>query len=65
MALVSGKSTPRANIDFLMVLGVLGAFIFFMGFALLLPAGVDLIYDEHTGHSFLLSAGIAFSVGGL
>lgn len=65
MALVSGKSSHRANIDFMMVLGVLGSFIFFMGFALLIPAGIDVIYDQNTWHSFLISAGIAFSVGGL
>lgn len=55
----------RPTIDFLVVLGILGAFIFFMGFALLLPAGIDLIYGENTWFSFLLSAGIAFLVGGL
>ncbi|MBD3615988.1 MAG: TrkH family potassium uptake protein [Gracilimonas sp.] len=65
MALVSNSSAPRANIDFFMVLGILGAFIFFMGFALLMPAGVDLIYGQDTWHSFLVSAGIAFSLGGL
>lgn len=65
MALVSKSAAPRANIDFLVVLGVLGAFIFFMGFALMLPAGIDLIYGENTWHSFLISAGIAFSIGGL
>ncbi|MEX0844464.1 MAG: potassium transporter TrkG [Balneolaceae bacterium] len=65
MALVSNSSVTRANIDFLMVLGVLGAFIFFMGFALLLPAGIDLMYEQDTWHSFLISAGIAFFVGGL
>ncbi len=55
----------RPTIDFLVVLGILGAFIFFMGFALLLPAGIDLIYGEDTWLSFLLSAGIAFLAGGL
>ncbi|MEX0720793.1 MAG: TrkH family potassium uptake protein [Balneolaceae bacterium] len=54
----------RPNIDFLVVLGVLGAFIFFMGFALLLPAGIGLIYAEGTWHAFLSSAGIAFITGG-
>lgn len=65
MALISNSSAPRANIDFFMVLGILGAFIFFMGFALLMPAGIDLIYGQDTWHSFLVSAGIAFSLGGL
>ena len=58
------SNTPRAQIDFLVVLGVLGAFIFFMGFALLTPAIIDLVYGEDTWHSFLISAGIAFTVGG-
>lgn len=64
MAIVSNRSLGRVNIDFLMVFGVLGAFIFFMGFALLIPAGIDLIYEQNTWHSFLVSAGIAFGVGG-
>lgn len=54
----------RPTIDFFVVLGVLGAFIFFMGFALLLPAGIDLIYQQDTWHTFLISAGIAFTIGG-
>ncbi len=63
MLLIPNSSAPRANIDFLVVLGILGSFIFFMGFALLIPAAIDLIYGEDTWHSFLISAGIAFSVG--
>lgn len=54
----------RPNINFLVVLGILGAFIFFLGFALLIPAGIDLIYEEHTWHSFVISAGLAFVLGG-
>lgn len=54
----------RPSFDFLVVLGVLGAFIFFMGFALLFPAIIDLIYQEDTWHSFVISAGIAFTLGG-
>jgi trk system potassium uptake protein TrkH len=54
----------RPNIDFLVVLGILGAFIFFMGFALLLPLIIDLIYSEHHWDSWLISAGIAFALGG-
>ncbi len=61
----SAKSINRANINFLVVLGVLGAFIFFMGFAMLLPAAVDLFYGEQTWHAFAISAGIAFFVGGI
>ena len=43
----------RPTIDFLVVMGVLGAFVFFMGFALLLPAGIDLIYGQDTWFSFV------------
>lgn len=64
MALISNSGAPRATINFLVVLGVLGSFIFFMGFALLLPAVIDLIYNEGTWHAFLISAGIAFALGG-
>ncbi|MAL16135.1 MAG: potassium transporter [Balneola sp.] len=64
MSIAGATHLNRAKIDFLVVLGVLGAFIFFMGFALLLPAGIDLIYGEDTWHSFLFSAAIAFVVGG-
>lgn len=64
MATLYKSNAPRAKIDFLVVLGVLGAFIFFMGFALLTPAIIDLVYDQDTWHSFVLSAGIAFTVGG-
>ena len=55
----------RPTIDFLVVLGILGAFVFFMGFALLFPAIIDLIYGEDTWHAFLISAGIAFASGGI
>lgn len=58
------SSLNRPKIDFLIVLGILGAFIFFMGFALLLPLVIDLIYGEHHWDSWLISAGIAFTVGG-
>ena len=59
------SSLNRPKIDFLVILGILGAFIFFLGFALLLPVGIDLIYSEDTWLSFLISAGIAFISGGL
>ena len=49
----------------MVVLGILGAFIFFLGFALLIPVGIDLIYAEDTWHSFLVSAAIAFIAGGI
>lgn len=54
----------RPVIDFLTVLGVLGAFIFFLGFALLLPAVMDIVYKEESWAYFLISAGIAFGLGG-
>ncbi len=58
------SSLNRPRIDFRVISGILGSFIFFMGFALLLPLIIDLIYQEHMWHSWLISAGIAFSVGG-
>lgn len=54
----------RPTIDFLIVLGILGAFIFFMGFALLLPIIIDLVYGENNWQYFAFSASIAFVVGG-
>jgi trk system potassium uptake protein TrkH len=65
MALFGNNASPRASINISVVLGVLGAFIFFLGFALILPAVVDLIYGEETWHAFLSSAAIAYVVGGL
>ncbi|MCW9707357.1 TrkH family potassium uptake protein [Fodinibius salsisoli] len=58
------KSFKRPQIDFLTVLGILGAFVFFLGFALLIPMGIAFIYDEAVWHTFLYSASIAFVVGG-
>lgn len=63
--LPSSESLRRPNIDFLTVLGILGSFIFFLGFALLAPAGIALVYGEESWRAFLYSAGIAFVVGGL
>ncbi len=54
----------RPTIDFLVVLGILGAFVFFMGFALLLPIIIDLVYGEDTWKYFAFSASIAFVSGG-
>lgn len=65
MSLSNISAFNRTNLDVKVVLGVLGAFIFFLGFALLLPAGIDLIYEENTWHSFLVSALMAFGLGGL
>jgi trk system potassium uptake protein TrkH len=52
------------NIDFSTVLGVLGAFIFFLGFALLCPIIISIIYHEQDWYTFLISAAIAFGLGG-
>lgn len=52
------------HINYLNVLGILGAFIFYLGFALLAPMFIDLIYDEGIWHTFLYSASIAFILGG-
>jgi len=64
MASTPTISFPKPNIDFLTVLGILGAFIFFLGFALLLPMGIALLYEEEIWHTFLYSASIAFVAGG-
>jgi len=58
-------SLSRPKIDIYAVLGILGSFIFFLGFALLMPIAIDLVYEGSTWHSFLYSASIAFVVGGL
>ena len=55
----------RPNINFKTVFGILGAFIFFLGFALLTPMVIAFIYNEQVWHTFLSSASIAFVVGGL
>lgn len=54
----------RPHFEFTTVLGILGAFIFFLGFALLMPMVIAFIYDEEIWHTFLLSASIAFVMGG-
>lgn len=55
-------NTP--NINFHSVFGILGAFTFFLGFALLVPMVIAFIYDETVWHTFLYSASIAFVLGG-
>ena len=66
MAVSSVTTTlNRSTFHLRSVLGVLGAFIFFLGFALLAPIAIDLVYGQDTWHSFLYSATIAFVVGGL
>lgn len=56
-------SFNRPVIDILSVLGVLGAFVFFLGFALLLPMFIAFLFGEEVWHAFLTSAGISFIVG--
>lgn len=58
------SATSTSAIDYKMILGVLGSFIFFLGFALLLPMFIDFVYNEHTWQAFLVSAGISFILGG-
>lgn len=55
----------RAQFNLSTVLGILGAFIFFLGFALLLPMIIAFVYDEEVWHTFLYSASIAFVTGGI
>ena len=53
------------NINFSIVFGILGAFIFFLGFALLTPMIIAFIYEEAVWHTFLISASIAFVLGAI
>lgn len=64
MANTLNTSFKRAQFDFPSVLGILGAFIFFLGFALISPLIIALIYGEAIWNTFLYSAAIAFVVGG-
>lgn len=65
MAISSLRNLNRNSFSFQNVLGILGAFIFFLGFALLLPMLISFLYDEELWHTFLYSASIAFGTGGL
>lgn len=60
----SSLSFKRPQMNIFVVLGILGAFVFFLGFALMIPALIAVIYKEDTWSAFLISAGIAFVVGG-
>jgi trk system potassium uptake protein TrkH len=59
------KSGIRPKIDFKLILGILGAITFFMGFALITPIPIALIYGESFWWTYLVSAGFAFVVGGM
>lgn len=58
------RNLNRKPFSFRNVLGILGSFVFFLGFALLAPMGISLIYEEELWHTFLYSASIAFITGG-
>ncbi len=45
------------------VASTLGALLFFLGIALLAPAGVAAIYGESAGWSFLITAGLSLALG--
>ncbi|MGM0589319.1 MAG: TrkH family potassium uptake protein [Bacteroidota bacterium] len=62
--LKSRTSFNRPVIDVFSVLGVLGAFVFFLGFALLIPMLIAFLFEEPVWHAFLSSAMISFVVGG-
>ena len=65
MAPIPPPGTMVMNIlDVRPIVGILGALLFFLGAALLLPMAVGLIYGESTWWAFGVSALIGFSVGG-
>lgn len=61
----SNFSFKRPTIDFLSVLGILGVFIFFFGFALLVPIIIAFIYHESVWTAFAYAALAAFISGGI
>lgn len=58
------SNARRPTIDLRLIAGVLGAFITFVGVALLLPAIVALFYRETAGYSFIITALGSFTIGG-
>ncbi|KPP95258.1 MAG: trk system potassium uptake protein TrkH [Bacteroidetes bacterium HLUCCA01] len=60
----TARSVSRPKIDFRLITGVLGLFTFFMGFALLTPIPIALIYGESIWWTYLAGAAAAFVVGG-
>lgn len=58
-------NTQTSAINWATITGVLGAFTFFMGIALLLPVGIAVLYDETAWLGFLLAGGLAIGTGGL
>jgi len=64
--MVIRKSTRvRPKIDFRLITGILGLFTFFMGFALISPLAISLIYGDGVGWVYVISSVIAFAVGGI
>lgn len=59
------SSRVRPKIDFRLITGILGAFTFFTGIALITPLIISLIYADGEWWSYVLSSGIAFSIGGV
>jgi trk system potassium uptake protein TrkH len=59
------NNITRAQFNLSTVLGILGAFVFFLGFALLIPMIIAFVYDEEVWHTFLYSASVAFVTGGV
>lgn len=65
MANFTSSTFSRPQFDIATVFGILGAFIFFLGFALLFPMAIALVYEEPVWDTFLYSAFIAFLTGGV
>ncbi|REL33136.1 TrkH family potassium uptake protein [Rhodohalobacter sp. SW132] len=57
------QSKNRPRIDFKLVSGILGGLIFFLGFALLLPFLIALIYNEPSWEAFLITATGSMAAG--
>lgn len=64
MANVLSTNFRKPQFEISSVLGILGAFIFFLGFALLFPMVIAITHGEESWNAFLYSACIAFLAGG-
>lgn len=64
MANVLSTNFRKPQFELSSVLGILGAFIFFLGFALLFPMVIAITHGEESWNAFLYSACIAFLAGG-
>jgi trk system potassium uptake protein len=65
MIINSRKSRNRPRIDLLLVTGILGGLIFFLGVSLLIPMFIALIYHEATWFAFLITSVASMMCGGL